>query len=189
MVRMALLERERLLIEKIRFMGEAWYRHRLKVELELGDVRRKLERLASRTERNGARSPDRTRFELRKDSRAKGAPTPPVTRVPEPETKKRQQAPPRSPLGRFHDRLVAMCVVETTAASYSGMRSWKTEPCRVLLRFLAKPVVSTTYGFSVVSPFRTSSFATPLRRRLLLTRTRLGQLFLEITRYRPAVRP
>src|SRR5262245_60341611 len=140
-VRAALLERERLLIE---ILSEASYRHRLKIELELGDIRRKLARLTSRTERNGARSPDRTRSEFHNDSRAKGAPVPPVTRVPEPDLKKKQQAPPRPPLGRIYDRLVAMCVVETTAASYSGMSSWKTEPCRVLLRFLAKPVVPTT---------------------------------------------
>ena len=59
-VRAALFERERLLTEKLRFMSEGSYRHRLKVELELGDTRRKLERLASQTERRGARSPDRT---------------------------------------------------------------------------------------------------------------------------------
>ena len=138
-VRAALLARERLLIEKIRFMGEAWHRHRLTIELELGDVRRKLERLASPTRRNRERSPDRTRSEFRKDTPPKGAPTPPVSRVSLPETRKKQQALPRSPLVRLYDRLVAMCVVETTAASYSGMRSWKTEPCRVLLRLLAKP--------------------------------------------------
>jgi hypothetical protein len=143
--RAALVERERLLIEKMRFMSEASYRHRLKIELELGDVRRRLERLASQTERNGARSPDRTHSEFRKDSRAKGAPMPTVCRVPpQPDNRKKQEASPRSPLGRLYDRLVAMCVVETTAASYSGMRSWKTEPCRVLLRLLAKPVVPAT---------------------------------------------
>jgi hypothetical protein len=142
-VRAALLARERLLIEQVRFVGEAWHRHRLKIELELSDVRRKLERLAAPTQRNGARSLDRTRSEFRKEALAKGAPTPPVCRVPPPETKKQPQRSPRSALGRLYDRLVAMCVVETTAASYSGLRSWKTEPCRVLLRLLAKPVVPT----------------------------------------------
>jgi len=136
-VRAALLEQERLLFEKIRFIGEASNRERLKVELELGDVRRKLKRLPPQTGRNAARSPDRTRSETRNDSRAKGAPIPTVCRVPEPVTKKRQQGAPRSLLGRFHDRLVAMCVVETIAASYSGMPSWKTEPCRVLLGLLS----------------------------------------------------
>jgi hypothetical protein len=38
----------------------------------------------------------------------------------------------------FQDRLIAMCVVETTAAAQSGMSSWKTKPCRVLLRLLTK---------------------------------------------------
>jgi len=56
------LARERLLIEKIRFMGEAWHRHRLTIELELGDVRRKPERLASQTRRNGEPSPWRGRL-------------------------------------------------------------------------------------------------------------------------------
>ncbi len=97
--RAALLARERLLIEKIRFMGETWHRHRLTIELELGDVRRKLERLASPTRLNGARSPDRTRSEFRKDAPPKGAPTPPVSRVPQPETRKKQQPSPRSPTG------------------------------------------------------------------------------------------
>jgi len=41
-------------------------------------------------------------------------------------------------LNRFHHRLVTMCVVETTAASQSGMSSWKTEPCRLLLRILGR---------------------------------------------------
>jgi hypothetical protein len=136
-VRAALFERERLLTEKLRFMGEASYRHRLKIELELGDTRRKLERLASQTGGIDARSPDRTRSEFRKDSCAKGAPMPSVIRVPQPDIKMKQHASPRSRLGRFYDRLVAMCVVETTAASYSGMRSWKTEPCRLLLRLIA----------------------------------------------------
>jgi hypothetical protein len=139
-VRAALVERERLLIESLRLIGEAPYRHRLKIESELGDIRRRLQRLASQAQRNGARLPDR-RPEVRKDPGGKGAPVPPVSRVPEPETKKRQQTPPRPPLCRLYDRLVAMCVVETTAASYSGMRSWKTEPCRLLLRLIAKPAV------------------------------------------------
>lgn len=53
----ALLARERLLIEKIRFMGEAWHRHRLTIELELGDVRRRLEHLASPTRRRAEGRP------------------------------------------------------------------------------------------------------------------------------------
>ena len=53
----------------------------------------------------------------------------------QPSRKKGAAAPSR--LNRFHGRLVAMCIVETTAASYSGMRSWKTEPCRLLLRLIA----------------------------------------------------
>jgi hypothetical protein len=141
-VRAALLARERLLIEKMRFMGEAWYRHRLKIELELGDVRRRLERLAPQTKRDGARPLDRTRSELRKDSPARGAPIPKVCRVPpQPDNRTKQEASPRSPLGHFYDRLVAMCVVETTAAAQSGIHSWKTEPCRLLLRMLSKPVL------------------------------------------------
>jgi hypothetical protein len=52
---------------------------------------------------------------------------------------KKEGAAAESRLNRFHDRLVAMCVVETTAAAQSGMTSWKTEPCRLLLRLLAKP--------------------------------------------------
>jgi hypothetical protein len=144
MVRVALLEQERLLIEKIRFLGDASNRYRLKVESELAVVRRRLERLASQIGRNDPRTPDRTRPELPKDSPAKGTPVPTVCRVPEREIKKKPQAPPRPLLGRFYDRLVSMCVVETTAVSYSGMRSWKTEPCRVLLRLLAKPVVPAT---------------------------------------------
>ena len=152
-VRAALLERERLLSEKIRFLSETPSRNRLKVELELVDVRRKLERLASQAERNGARSPERMRSELRKDSLAKGAPMPPVCRVPpQSDFRKKQEASPRSPLGRFYDRLVAICVVETTAVSYSGLRSWKTEPCRLLLRLLAKPVVTPT-EMDYQSPF------------------------------------
>ena len=39
---------------------------------------------------------------------------------------------------RLRDRLVAMCVVETTAATQSGVSSWKTKPCRLLLRLLTK---------------------------------------------------
>jgi hypothetical protein len=46
-----------------------------------------------------------------------------------------QKAKPRS-RWRLRDRLVAMCVVETTAAMQSGMSSWKTKPCRLLLRLL-----------------------------------------------------
>jgi hypothetical protein len=38
----------------------------------------------------------------------------------------------------FQDRLIAMCVVENTAAAQSGMNSWKTKPCRILLRLLTK---------------------------------------------------
>ena len=162
-VRAALFERERLLTEKLRFMGEPSYRHRLKIELELVDTRRKLERLASQTGRIDARSPDRTRSEFRKDSCAKGAPMPSVIRVPaEPDTKMKQHASPRSRLGRFYDRLVAMCVVETTAASYSGMRSWKTEPCRLLLRLLAKPAVPSTEISFDASLFSTTSLPTSL---------------------------
>ena len=43
-----------------------------------------------------------------------------------------------SRLRMLRDRLVAMCVVETKAAMQSGMNSWKTKPCRLLLRLLAK---------------------------------------------------
>jgi hypothetical protein len=141
-VRAALFERERSLFEKLRFMSEASYRDRVNVESELSDIRRKLERLAVQTRRNGARSPDRNRPEYRKDSIAKGAALPNVTRVPPPDTKKKKEAPRRSRLGRLYDRLVSTCVVETTAATQSGMSSWKTEPCRVLLHLLAKPTLS-----------------------------------------------
>jgi hypothetical protein len=42
----------------------------------------------------------------------------------------------------FQDRLIAMCVVETTAAAQSGMSSWKTKPCRLILRLLTKRATS-----------------------------------------------
>ena len=58
----------------------------------------------------------------------------------QPSRKKKEAAAP-SRLNRFHDRLVAMCVVETTAAAQSGIHSWKTEPCRLLLRMLSKPAL------------------------------------------------
>jgi hypothetical protein len=54
---------------------------------------------------------------------------------------KKKGAVAQSRLNHFHDRLVAICVVETTAAAQSGMHSWKTEPCRLLLRLLAKPAL------------------------------------------------
>jgi hypothetical protein len=57
----------------------------------------------------------------------------------QPNNKKKKDAMPRSRMNRLHGRLVSMCVVETTAASYSGKRSWKTEPCRILLRMLTRP--------------------------------------------------
>jgi hypothetical protein len=56
-------------------------------------------------------------------------------------SRKKDDAAAQSRLNRFHDRLVAMCTVETTAAAQSGITSWKTEPCRLLLRLLAKPAV------------------------------------------------
>jgi hypothetical protein len=56
-------------------------------------------------------------------------------------SKKKKGAAAQSRLDGFHDRLVAMCVVETTAAAQSGIHSWKTEPCRLLLRLLAKPAL------------------------------------------------
>jgi len=56
-------------------------------------------------------------------------------------SKKEKGAAPQSRLNRFYDRLVAMCVVETTAAAQSGIDSWKTEPCRLLLRVLSKPAL------------------------------------------------
>jgi hypothetical protein len=145
-LRAALLTRERLLVEEIRSIGEAWNRHRVEIESELGDVRRRLGRLASPTMRKGARAPHRARSEFRKDAPAKGAPTPPVSRVPQPEIRKKQETSPRSLRGRLYDRMLAVCVVETTAAAQSGMSSWKTAPCRVLLRLLAKPVVSAISG-------------------------------------------
>ena len=52
---------------------------------------------------------------------------------------KKQKAAPRSRLRRQHDRLVAMCIVEATAATQSGTSSWKTEPYRLLLRLLTTP--------------------------------------------------
>jgi hypothetical protein len=55
----------------------------------------------------------------------------------QPDKKKEAMAPSR--MDRLHGRLVSMCVVETTAARYSGKRSWKTQPCRILLRMLTKP--------------------------------------------------
>jgi hypothetical protein len=53
------------------------------------------------------------------------------------EKNKEQKTKARS---RWHlrDRLVAMCVVEITAATQSGITSWKTKPCRLLLRLLTK---------------------------------------------------
>jgi hypothetical protein len=41
----ALLDREELLIENVRCVSEASYRQREEIELELGDIRRELERL------------------------------------------------------------------------------------------------------------------------------------------------
>jgi hypothetical protein len=140
-VRAALLERERLLVEKLRIMREASYRHRLKIESELGDLRRKLNRLTSQTQRNGPRSPDRANLKLRNEVVGKGAAWPSVTVVSQPDITKTHQAGPRSGLGRLYDRLVAKCVVEKTAVRYSGMSSWKTAPCRLLLRLLAKSTV------------------------------------------------
>jgi len=58
----------------------------------------------------------------------------------QPSGKKKGAAAP-SRLNRFHNRLVAMCIVETTAAAQSGIHSWKTEPCRLLLRMLSKPAL------------------------------------------------
>ena len=56
-------------------------------------------------------------------------------------SRKNKEAAAQSRLNRLHDRLVAMCVVETTAAAQSGIHSWKTEPCRLLLRVLSKPAL------------------------------------------------
>jgi hypothetical protein len=56
-------------------------------------------------------------------------------------SRKKTKAVAQSRLSRFHDHLVAMCVVETTAAAQSGIHSWKTEPCRLLLRVLSKPAL------------------------------------------------
>jgi hypothetical protein len=56
-------------------------------------------------------------------------------------SRKKKEAAAQSRLNRFNDRLVAMCIVETTAAAQSGKHSWKTEPCRLLLRLLAKPAL------------------------------------------------
>jgi hypothetical protein len=53
-----------------------------------------------------------------------------------------RKAKPPSRLRWLRDRLIAMCVVETTAATQSGMSSWKTKPCRLLLRLLTKRVSS-----------------------------------------------
>jgi hypothetical protein len=39
---------------------------------------------------------------------------------------------------RLRERLLAMCVVEITAATQSGMNTWKTKPCRLLIRLLSK---------------------------------------------------
>jgi hypothetical protein len=41
----ALIEREEMLVEEIRFVGEASYRRRQEIELELSDIRRGLELL------------------------------------------------------------------------------------------------------------------------------------------------
>jgi hypothetical protein len=41
----ALLEREELLNEEVRFAGDASYRRRLEIETELSEIRRELERL------------------------------------------------------------------------------------------------------------------------------------------------
>src|SRR5262245_22647755 len=58
-------------------------------------------------------------------------------------SKKKEEQRGKRPSGfrLLHERLIAMCVVETTAATQSGMSSWKTKPCRVLLRLLAKPAM------------------------------------------------
>jgi hypothetical protein len=58
------------------------------------------------------------------------------------DTSRRHNAfsPPKGedslPLRLLQDQLIAMCVVETTAATQSGISSWKTKPCRLLLRLL-----------------------------------------------------
>jgi len=51
------------------------------------------------------------------------------------EKKKEQKTKARS-RWRLRDRLVAMCVVEITAATQSGITSWRTKPCSLLLRLL-----------------------------------------------------
>ena len=50
----------------------------------------------------------------------------------------RKEAMPSSRMSRLHGRLVSLCVIETKAAEQSGIRSWKTEPCRLLLRMLTR---------------------------------------------------
>ena len=57
------------------------------------------------------------------------------------DTKKK--ATPQSRINRLHGRLVSMCVVETTAAAHSGKSSWKTEPCRLLLKVLTRDAPET----------------------------------------------
>ena len=44
----ALIEREEMLVDEIRFVGEASYRRREEIELDLSDVRRALELLGFR---------------------------------------------------------------------------------------------------------------------------------------------
>jgi hypothetical protein len=53
----ALIEREEMLIDEIRFVSEASYRRRQEIEVELSDIRRELERLGLRA-RTRARAND-----------------------------------------------------------------------------------------------------------------------------------
>jgi hypothetical protein len=66
---------------------------------------------------------------LRSDARDRSRDT---IQSSEKSTRQKAKAPSRSRL--FQDRIIAMCVVETTAAAHSGIASWKTKPCRLLLR-------------------------------------------------------
>jgi hypothetical protein len=54
-----------------------------------------------------------------------------------PSSKKQKEQKPKPPSGMR--RIIAMCIVETTAATQSGRNSWKTELCRLLLRLFTKP--------------------------------------------------
>ena len=58
--------------------------------------------------------------------------------IPSAKPANNRKAKTPSRLRVFEARLIALCVIEITAARQSGVSSWKTKPCRLLLRVLTK---------------------------------------------------